>query len=769
MASRPAALALSATGPLLRRAVMQPATMRSFFRLATASALSAAHPVVPLKRGPGLGLALQQQHQQRLFGTNQPISRNLLASREAAANRNPASATAQNAFYQLLLKANMPAIVIERYNSGRFARNEAVDQAYAQAIGLQSTAAVGGLGGHDHLPSALGNAGAVSGQDPATQSPPGNLSQAQLQAVGQALAARSRDSNMATSAQGNGQTGPLHVVVDESFGSLVFRWVKFILWFCLFTYLSLVVVTMLIEGLSLFKRPGGKVDSEAKAENQTTRFADVHGADEAKDELQELVDFLRNPDKFSTLGGKLPKGILMVGPPGTGKTLLARAVAGEAGVPFFYMSGSEFDEVYVGVGAKRVRDLFASAKSKAPAIIFIDELDAIGGRRNTRDAAYHKQTLNQLLTELDGFEQNSGVVIIAATNFPELLDKALTRPGRFDRHVTVPLPDVRGRIEILKYHAKKIKAAPEINFEAIASSTGGLSGAELENIVNQAAVRASRLKAAAVSMADFEWAKDKVIMGAERKSMVIGEKEKEMTAYHEAGHALVSFYHESGPNKLYKVTILPRGQSLGHTAHLPEMDKYSYTTRDLKSLIETSLGGKLAEELVYGTDKVTTGVSSDLKNATNLAYQMVALYGMSAKLGPVEYGERYDKLSGETKALIESEVQRTLTESYEKVRVLLTEKRKELDLLAKALVEYETLDKNEVEKVIRGEKLPGRTPMPKGPMKVPAGAAANIGQTVPPRFPPSPEAGEGSAVPPPSPPPAPASAGSIAPGSDQKS
>ncbi|KAK2042857.1 ATP-dependent metallopeptidase HflB [Colletotrichum somersetense] len=768
MASRPAALALSATGPLLRRAVMQPATMRSVFRLATASALSAARPVASLTRGPGLGLALQQQHQQRLFGTNQPISRNLLASREAAANRNPASATAQNAFYQLLLKANMPAIVIERYNSGRFARNEAVDQAYAQAIGMQSTAAVGGLGGHDHLPSALGNAGAVSNQDPAPQSPPGNLSQAQLQAVGQALAARSRDSNMATSAQGNGQTGPLHVVVDESFGSLVFRWVKFILWFCLFTYLSLVVVTMLIEGLSLFKRPGGKVDSEAKAENQTTRFADVHGADEAKDELQELVDFLRNPDKFSTLGGKLPKGILMVGPPGTGKTLLARAVAGEAGVPFFYMSGSEFDEVYVGVGAKRVRDLFASAKSKAPAIIFIDELDAIGGRRNTRDAAYHKQTLNQLLTELDGFEQNSGVVIIAATNFPELLDKALTRPGRFDRHVTVPLPDVRGRIEILKYHAKKIKAAPEINFEAIASSTGGLSGAELENIVNQAAVRASRLKAAAVSMADFEWAKDKIIMGAERKSMVIGEKEKEMTAYHEAGHALVSFYHESGPNKLYKVTILPRGQSLGHTAHLPEMDKYSYTTRDLKSLIETSLGGKLAEELVYGTDKVTTGVSSDLKNATNLAYQMVALYGMSAKLGPVEYGERYDQLSGETKALIESEVQRTLTESYEKVRVLLTEKRKELDLLAKALVEYETLDKNEVEKVIRGEKLPGRTPMPKGPMKVPAGAAANIGQTVPPRFPPSPEAGEGSAVPPPSPPP-PASAGGIAPGSDQKS
>ncbi|KAL0941109.1 ATP-dependent metallopeptidase [Colletotrichum truncatum] len=758
MALRPAALALNVASPLLRRTAMQPATMQSVFRLATS-----ARPVVPLatRATLGLGLALQQR-QQRLFGSNHGISRNLLASREAAANRNPGSATAQNAFYQLLLKANMPAIVIERYQSGRFATNEAVDQAYAQALGMQSTAAVGGLGGHDHLPSAFGNGGHELSQPSGN----GNLSQAQLQAVGQALAARSRDSNMAMAkVSGNGQTGPLHVVVDESFGGVVFRWVKFVLWFCLFTYLSLVIVTMLVEGLNLFKRPGGKVDSEAKAENQTTRFADVHGADEAKDELQELVEFLRNPDKFSTLGGKLPKGILMVGPPGTGKTLLARAVAGEAGVPFFYMSGSEFDEVYVGVGAKRVRDLFASAKSKSPAIIFIDELDAIGGRRNTRDAAYHKQTLNQLLTELDGFEQNSGVVIIAATNFPELLDKALTRPGRFDRHVTVALPDVRGRIAILKYHAKKIKADAGVNFEAIAASTGGLSGAELENIVNQAAVRASRLKATAVSMTDFEWAKDKVIMGAERKSMVIGQKEKEMTAYHEAGHALVSFFNESGPNKLYKVTILPRGQSLGHTAHLPEMDKYSYTTRDLKSLIETSLGGKLAEELVYGTDKVTTGVSSDLENATNLAFQMVALYGMSAKLGPVEYGKRYNQLSGETKALIESEVQRTLSESYEKVRELLTTKRKELDLLAQALVEYETLDKNEVEKVIRGEKLLDRVPVPKGPMTVPANAGASIGQTIPPPFPPP----NDGTPPPPSPPPPAASTGGIAPGPDQNS
>ncbi|KAM0276961.1 hypothetical protein ACHAQH_006196 [Verticillium albo-atrum] len=678
--------------------------MRSFFKLAASSNTTVRGPTTR-----ALGLL-----QCRAFGTN-GISRNLLAAREAAANRNPSSATAQNAFYQLLIKANMPAIVIERHQSGRFANNEATNAAYHQALSLQNQTTAG-----------INNATHFGGQAAPANTGGNNLSDAQLQAVGQALAARSQGSNVAVASQPGGaagvgtRDGPLYVVVDESLGGVLFRWTKFLLCFAFFTYISLVLVSVVVEAFNIFKRPGDKANnSEVRAENQTTKFADVHGAAEAKDELQELVDFLRNPDKFSTLGGKLPKGILLVGPPGTGKTLLARAVAGEAGVPFFYMSGSEFDEVYVGVGAKRVRDLFTSAKSKSPAIIFIDELDAIGGKRNARDASYVKQTLNQLLTELDGFEQNSGVIIIAATNFPEALDKALTRPGRFDRHVTVSLPDVRGRIDILKHHAKKIKAAPEINFEAIASSTSGLSGAELENIVNQAAVRASRLKETAVTMRDFEWAKDKVIMGAERKT-IIGEKEKEMTAYHEAGHALVGYFNAQGPNKLYKVTILPRGQSLGHTAYLPEMDKYSYTHSDLKAIIETSLGGKLAEEIVYGSDKVTTGVSSDLQNATNIAFQMVAKYGMSDKLGSVEYNGRYRDLSSETRAMIEQEVQRFISEGQENVRALLTSKRKELDLLAKALVEYETLDVKEVEKVIRGDKLTDRTPAPKGPMIVPA-------------------------------------------------
>ncbi|KAJ3554508.1 hypothetical protein NPX13_g10593 [Xylaria arbuscula] len=518
--------------------------------------------------------------------------------------------------------------------------------------------------------------------------------------------------------------GPLHVVVDETVGNSVFKWVKFLLWFCLVAYFSLVVITMVIEGMSVFKRPGGKVDSEVKAEQQKARFSDVHGADEAKEELQDMVEFLRNPEKFSQLGGKLPKGILLVGPPGTGKTLLARAVAGEAGVPFFYMSGSEFDEVYVGVGAKRVRELFAAAKSKSPAIVFIDELDAIGGRRNARDAAYVKQTLNQLLTELDGFDQSANVIIIGATNFPELLDKALTRPGRFDRHVTVDLPDVRGRLAILQHHAKKIKADKEVDLKAIAQTTSGLSGAELENIVNQAAVHASKNKAKFVSKSDFDWAKDKIILGAERKSMVISAKEKEMTAYHEAGHALVNLLTQGSSNTLYKVTVLPRGPSLGHTGFLPEMDKYSYTVDNYLAQIDTALGGKLAEEIVYGPNKVTSGASSDLQAATRVAFSMVASLGMSTKLGNMEYGSRYKSLSSETKALVEAEVQRTVNEAYERARKLLTEHRKELDLLAKALVDYETLSKEEVEKVIKGQTLPDRMLVPKGPMSVPATAKA---------------------------------------------
>ncbi|KAI0198854.1 peptidase family M41-domain-containing protein [Astrocystis sublimbata] len=722
--------ALMASNPVAHRLSPRNLFSRS---MSTSTPPAAAN----LRRFPSAFVRLSSPLQRRSFQSG-GLSRNLLGHVEEAANRNPTSATAQNAFYQALLRANMPAIIVERYQSGRFASNPAATDAYHKAINL--------------LAPSIGQGADAEAINESVKNLPGTLSPTQLQAVSQALAAHSRGGSLAIAKNGDHapgtKSGPLHVIVDDTTSNIVFKWVKFILSFALITYISLVIITMAIESMSTFKRPGGKVDSEVKAEQQKARFTDVHGADEAKEELQDMVEFLRNPERFSQLGGKLPKGILLVGPPGTGKTLLARAVAGEAGVPFFYMSGSEFDEVYVGVGAKRVRELFAAAKSKSPAIVFIDELDAIGGRRNARDAAYVKQTLNQLLTELDGFDQSANVIIIGATNFPELLDKALTRPGRFDRHVTVDLPDVRGRLAILQHHAKKIKAEKDVDLKAIAQTTSGLSGAELENIVNQAAVHASKNKAKLVGRGDFDWAKDKVVMGAERKSMVISAKEKEMTAYHEAGHALVNLLTKGASSTLYKVTVLPRGPSLGHTAQLPEMDKYSYTVDNYLAQIDVSLGGKLAEEIVYGPNNVTSGASSDLQNATRVAFSMVASLGMSSILGNMEYGSRYDTLSSETKALVEAEVRRTVNEAYERARKLLTEHRKELDLLAKALVDYETLNKEEVEKVIKGLPLPDRIIVPKGPMTVPSTIKAT-----PPGETPDPVPGSSESPPPPPPPP----------------
>ncbi|KAF5657895.1 atp-dependent metalloprotease [Fusarium heterosporum] len=688
---------LQAANPILRHPYFQPRVsipssfMRSFSRTSS-GILSSTH---------GISTLGAFSVQRRAFGSSNGISRNQLATLEESANRNPGNANAQNAFYQLLLRANMPAILVERYQSGRFATNPATNDAYQRALAQ--------LGAHAN--QAANAPGAMNGNFARTQWP------TYEQGIANAAVAGSANAGNPMGHKGE----PIHVIVQESTRSTIFRWFKFLAIFIVTTYLCFALVTIAIEAFSTFRRggPNSKQDSEVKAEKQTTTFNDVHGCDEAKEELQEVVEFLKNPEKFSDLGAKLPKGVLLVGPPGTGKTLLARAVAGEAGVPFFYMSGSEFDEIFVGVGAKRVRELFTAAKSKSPAIVFIDELDAIGGKRNPRDQAHAKQTLNQLLTELDGFDQDSKIIIIGATNLPKMLDKALTRPGRFDRHVNVDLPDVRGRIAILKHHAKKIKVSPDVDLEAIAARCPGQSGAELENMLNVAALRASRAKAAFVSKNDMEWAYDRVTMGSERKSMVVTEKEKEMTAYHEAGHALVQLFDKESSNTLYKVTILPKGPSLGHTAQLPAMDKYSYTAAEYMSNIRVALGGKMAEELRYGNDKVTSGVSSDLERATDLGFMMVTLFGMSSVLGPVEYGRRYENLSSETKATIEGEVQKTIQKSYDDVRKLLTDKRGELDLLAKALVKYETLDKSEVEKVIRGENLPGRAVAPKGPMKMP--------------------------------------------------
>jgi ATP-dependent metalloprotease len=577
---------LQAANPILRHPYFQPraSTPSSFMHsFSTPSGLLSSRGISTLGQFPV---------QRRAFGSSNGISRNQLATLEESANRNPGNANAQNAFYQLLLRANMPAILVERYQSGRFATSPATNDAYQRALAM------------------LGASATQAANAPGTMN--GNFGRTQWPTYEQGIA----NAAVAGSANAGNPMGhkgePIHVIVQESTRSTIFRWFKFLAIFIVTTYLCFALVTIAIEAFSTFRRggPNSKQDSEVKAEKQNTRFQDVHGCDEAKEELQEVVEFLKNPEKFSDLGAKLPKGVLLVGPPGTGKTLLARAVAGEAGVPFFYMSGSEFDEIFVGVGAKRVRELFTAAKNKSPAIVFIDELDAIGGKRNPRDQAHAKQTLNQLLTELDGFDQDSKIIIIGATNLPKMLDKALTRPGRFDRHVNVDLPDVRGRIAILKHHAKKIKVSPDVDLEAIAARCPGQSGAELENMLNVAALRASRAKASFVSKQDMEWAYDRVTMGSERKSMVITEKEKEMTAYHEAGHALVQLFDKESSNTLYKVTILPKGPSLGHTAQLPQMDKYSYTAAEYMSNIRVALGGKMAEELRYGGDRVTSGVSS---------------------------------------------------------------------------------------------------------------------------------------------------------------
>ena len=536
---------------------------------------------------------------QRRTITGNSSNQNQLAHLEQTANNHPRSATAQYAFYSALLRANMPAIVVERFQTGRYASNAACEAAFNQA--LERVAQSEGIAGF--------------GASPLIQGRTSGMTNTQLQAVGQAVAAQSRGANISMARGKDGAAGagvkesPLYVVVEESLGGTIFKWVKFLFYFGLVAYLSLVVITVAVETTGILKKVGGTQNNEAQPQHQTVRFTDVHGCDEAKEELQELVEFLKNPEKFSTLGGKLPKGVLLVGPPGTGKTLLARAVAGEAGVPFFFMSGAEFDEIYVGVGAKRVRDLFSNARAKAPAIIFIDELDAIGGKRNERDPAYVKQSLNQLLTELDGFSQETGVIILAATNYPQLLDKALTRPGRFDRNVVVPLPDVRGRVDILKHHMKNVQIGTDVDETVIARGTAGFSGAQLENLVNQAAVRASRNHAKKVGMEDFEWAKDKIIMGAERRSAVIQEKDKLMTAYHEGGHALVAMFTKGHP-PMYKATIMPRGQALGMTSWIEEMDKVSRAKEEYIAQIDSAMGGKVAEELVYGPDQVTSGCAS---------------------------------------------------------------------------------------------------------------------------------------------------------------
>jgi cell division protease FtsH len=462
----------------------------------------------------------------------------------------------------------------------------------------------------------------------------------------------------------------------------------------------------------------GKSKAKLLTEKQgRVTFDDVAGVDEAKEELQEIVEFLRDPQKFQRLGGRIPRGALLVGPPGTGKTLLARAIAGEANVPFFTISGSDFVEMFVGVGASRVRDMFDQAKKNAPCIIFIDEIDAVGRHRGAGLGGGNderEQTLNQLLVEMDGFEANEGIILIAATNRPDVLDPALLRPGRFDRQVVVPAPDIVGREKVLKVHVRKVPLAPDVDLKVIARGTPGFSGADLANLVNEAALLAARRSKRVVTQHEFEDAKDRVMMGAERRSMAMTEDEKRLTAYHEAGHALVSLF-VPGNDPLHKVTIIPRGRALGVTYNLPERDRYSMKKREMEAYLAMVFGGRVAEELVFGPENVTTGAANDIKQATQMARSMVTEYGMSDKLGRIRYRDnqeevflghsvtRSQNMSAETAQLIDSEVRRLVDEGEQTARKFLTEHIDDLHTLAKGLLEFETLSGQEVKDLLKGK------------------------------------------------------------------
>ena len=495
------------------------------------------------------------------------------------------------------------------------------------------------------------------------------------------------------------------------------------------------------KGAMSFGRSKAKLQGEDQVK---VTFADVAGCDEAKEEVGELVEFLRDPGKFQKLGGRIPRGVLMVGSPGTGKTLLAKAIAGEAKVPFFSISGSDFVEMFVGVGASRVRDMFEQAKQHAPCIIFIDEIDAVGRHRGAGLGGGHderEQTLNQLLVEMDGFEGGEGVIVIAATNRPDVLDPALLRPGRFDRQVVVPLPDLKGREQILKVHMRKVPLGRDVDPQVIARGTPGFSGADLANLVNEAALFAARENAKDVRAIHFDRAKDKIMMGAERRSMAMTEDEKKLTAYHEAGHAIVGrLVPDHDP--VYKVTIIPRGRALGVTMFLPEQDRYSISREGLRSQLCSLYGGRVAEELIFGADKVTTGASNDIERATQMARNMVTKWGLSDELGPVAYGEQEDEVflgrsvtqhknvSDETARKIDEVVRNTLDTAYQRATQLLTENMDNLHVMADALLTYETIDQPQIDAIMRGER-PGPPSdwqnAPPAPGSEPPPAAGSVG------------------------------------------
>ena len=622
--------------------------------------------------------------------------------------RHPSDSQKLSAYFNALLESNMPQKVIEKFES---TNSQMLDTACARAY----VDALNRTGQGDKALRLVLNQSTIGNSFRSVKSDFGVASEASKPYYGHGSSSTQRPSNgsnppgnMFNLAAGEGQAGsrenPMYFVQMKPASTHkdrlwnIFR-LSLVLWGT-FTLVSIFSEELTRGGAKNFTA-FNEVNPET---SESYSFEDVEGVDEAKEELQEIVEFLRDPAKFTRLGGKLPKGVLLTGPPGTGKTLLARAVAGEAGVPFFLCSGSEFDEMFVGVGAKRVRELFAAAKKHSPCIIFIDEIDAVGGMRNPRDQQYAKMTLNQLLVEMDGFSQNQGIIVIGATNFPEALDKALVRPGRFDRNIDVSLPDVQGRISILEVHTKTVPLSADVKLDIIARGCPGFSGADLANLINYAALKAASSKKNFVGMADFEWAKDRIIMGAEKKNAVLSEANRKIVAYHEAGHAIVALF-TPGAMAIHKATIMPRGSALGLVAQLPENDELNWTKKQLLARLDVAMGGRCAEELKFGPDEITAGASSDIDAATNVARSMITRLGMGSKaVGRVAIDKNdYGSLSSETRATVEHEVRDLIDSSYSRVKDLLKSKSKEWELLAQALLEHETLSREDIENVIKGK------------------------------------------------------------------
>ncbi|GMH88723.1 hypothetical protein TrVE_jg997 [Triparma verrucosa] len=626
-----------------------------------------------------------------------------LKALEKAANADPGNSMKQLNFLQALTD-RYPAAAVRRFESPGYNYCENAFREYVRACELSGAevknfkppAGVAAAGEAAAVNAAAGMRG-VEGAQYAHATP---QQYAQYGGLG--------GGGGAGSTNGTSSSRPLYVSLGEGGGWKTQAWKTGRILAVTFIFVTAFGAMLDSQGLGS-RLPGSKDSSVQQSTSSDKRFKDVVGVDEAKNELEEIVDYLREPGKFTKLGGKLPRGVLLTGPPGTGKTLLAKAIAGEAGVPFFYCSGSGFEEVYVGVGARRVRDLFESAKKKSPCIIFIDEIDAIGGSRNLKDQSAMKMTLNEMLVQMDGFESNSGIIVIGATNFKQSLDAALTRPGRFDKIVNVPLPDVQGRKQILELYGKDTKLDEKVDISILARGTPGFSGAELYNLVNQAAVKASVEGLESITHEILEWAKDKILMGAERKSAVITAETAKCTAYHEAGHALCAILVD-GADPVHKATIMPRGQALGLVAQLPEGDQTSRSYKQMLAMIDVAMGGRVAEELIFGPENITSGASSDLQQATRVARAMVTKYGFSREIGYVFHsGDNGEEQSSEaTRIKIDEEVKKILDDSYARVTALLKDNAKQHKRLANALLEWETLTGDECRDIVKNNRKPSR-------------------------------------------------------------